>query len=333
MDVTGNVGIGTTGPGDLLDVSGGQLRIRGIGTFSTTSAGLQLWSSSGVTDANSYKIGFDSVGSTKGYIRYNVPNSSDTWGHVFSSGTPGSQVDRMFIGASGNVGIGTTGPSKLLHLSSSGSPSIRIDDTDDSRPGIITVDNSVLSLWMSGASSNIGDILFRGGSGAGTDLVMIKGSGNVGIGTTGPGYKLDIGSATSGGVINLTNNNYDTDWRLRWSRSDNTGTAGLRAANSADNGGIEFWTGTTAGSETEKVRISKTGNVGIGTTGPSNKLEVIGGQSYTGTVNDGVKLYELNGIGTIGGLNAAGTVWNGLELRASGSQGDGLNIATTGNVG
>ena len=41
----------------------------------------------------------------------------------------------------GNVGIGTTGPSSLLHLSGAGSSTIKIFDTDDNRPGLFEVDS------------------------------------------------------------------------------------------------------------------------------------------------------------------------------------------------
>ncbi len=81
------------------------------GTFSSTSPGVSFYSGN-----TSYKIGFDSVGSTKGYIRYNVDTADTAHGDIFSAGTPGSQTDLMLIRGDGKVGIGTDNPSQALSV-------------------------------------------------------------------------------------------------------------------------------------------------------------------------------------------------------------------------
>jgi len=65
-----------------------------------------------------YKIGFDSVGATKGYLRYNVDTNSAgsaTWGHVFSGGPMSGVTNWMFIGG-GRVGIGNVAPTVELDV-------------------------------------------------------------------------------------------------------------------------------------------------------------------------------------------------------------------------
>lgn len=105
----GFVGFGQVIPGYQVDVAG-TVRIAAAGgtSFSDTSRALDLFSGGGT-----YRIGFDSLGGTVGYIRHNVVGGSttDTWGHVFSgsvSGTPNTFVNALFISNSGNVAVGAT---------------------------------------------------------------------------------------------------------------------------------------------------------------------------------------------------------------------------------
>ena len=126
-------------------------------------------------------------------------------------------------------------------------------------------------------------------------------SGNVGIGTTNPGgYKLKV----SGGQAIIDNSGSDNLFTIvagGYTDYDNTATLALRSG-IGDNGYDEFSyvrsvntasQGTGAsyanltfgkkikeGAYTEHVRITNTGNVGIGTTEPNTKLEVARDYDY-----------------------------------------------------
>jgi len=130
---------------------------------------------------------------------------------------------------SGNVGIGTTAPNTLLHLYKSGDtttvfPEIRLSAYGDQSTGRVAVGDTIGKIsffnptnadfqkayidviaeddgfWKTGASirlftvpENIADPIER---------VRILGNGNVGIGTTSPGYKLEVsGTAHVSGVF------------------------------------------------------------------------------------------------------------------------------------
>ena len=96
----------------------------------------------------------------------------------------------------------------------------------------------------------------------GNDGKIYYNSGNVGVGTTSPGYKLDV----AGGIANFQSGIQVTA---------NTGIR-LDSGNGVDLYGqgnsIRFRTN----SYTERMRIDSAGNIGIGTASPASKLEVAG---------------------------------------------------------
>ncbi len=132
---------------------------------------------------------------------------------------------------------------------------------------------------------------------SGTNVYLANTSDNVGIGTTAPGAKLETAlgtfintnSATAGMLLSgdaagnpgymglrLTLNNSTANYAgfVRAVRTTGTTFIGLELG-SETNHGIRFLTNGT-GDAAEKVRIDSSGNVGIGTTTPGEKLEVNG---------------------------------------------------------
>ena len=138
--------------------------------------------------------------------------------------------------------------------------------------------------------SAVGDDL-RFTTGTTTERMRIDSSGNIGIGTSAPTSKVDIrspnGVTHSRGQLYLTNN--DTAAINKGSQISLGGTysgtgdtyfasiAGRKEnATSADyDGYLQFATRANGGSNVERMRITSTGNVGIGTTSPGSILEVM----------------------------------------------------------
>jgi hypothetical protein len=106
---------------------------------------------------------------------------------------------RLFVDASGNVGLGTSSPQSILNLSSTG-PVITLtrNNSADSGSGAINFassDNTV--RWQVGTNQAVGAGL-EINRGAGTNnAVYIDTSNRVGIGTTGPGSALEINAAAA----------------------------------------------------------------------------------------------------------------------------------------
>jgi hypothetical protein len=131
-------------------------------------------------------------------------------GHQFNASAGASHV-YLAIGG-GNVGIGTTSPGYLLDAKLPGSNEgavIGIGDATYGTYGRLGFAANGSSFQLSATSGNALTL----GAGGRPDDVVIKTSGNVGIGTAVPNYKLDvagsgislISSGAVGAAVNITN--------------------------------------------------------------------------------------------------------------------------------
>jgi len=281
---SGNVGIGISSPSTLLEVHGN----------STSSGTGSLYLGTGANISNAFSVngramfGLDaSRGSAvvqglsgKG-IDFNINNST------FGAG------QAMVILSSGNVGIGTTNPTNLLDVGLGGTgntyASIRINAGSggaSAAPTLLFGRNSVNKgvmgissgndIYITGSVANDfvmrnpQKILFSADDGTTANMV-IQNNGNVGIGTTDPTTPL---AGTSG--LTLYNANSPG---LSWSNSTNYWLVWHIG------GDLRFYDSTaTAG---DRVTFKAGGNVGIGTTNPGAKLEVVGNVSSTGVCLSG----------------------------------------------
>jgi len=179
----GNVGIGTTNPNHKFEVHG-------------LSSGAIGFNGSNVKIGNVSSIGFQRIFPTGNSLKYSVgPEGA----HQFVYGVDNSTM--MHISYSGNVGIGTTSPStKLEVISAANEEGIAIKDSSGNLKYKIRQfgGNSYSTFWDSTNTEKVR--ITSGGS-------SFFNGGNVGIGTTAPGYKLDVnGDARLSGAFYDSNN-------------------------------------------------------------------------------------------------------------------------------
>jgi hypothetical protein len=122
LQSNGNVGIGTSSPSRILHVENNglaDLLLRDTSTYSVGTGPAVIFQ------------GNDSGGTiTQFGAIYGVSNGSNSGELTFETRNSGSSAERMRIDSSGNVGIGTSSPDQLLHISASSNPTIRIENTD-----------------------------------------------------------------------------------------------------------------------------------------------------------------------------------------------------------
>jgi hypothetical protein len=259
----GNVGIGESVPTKPLTINKNQ---------SETAILVQ---SSDTGTAGIY-IGGQSDSIKGGLILDNSDDSLQLRGY--------NNANRLHIDSSGNVGIGTNNPQSKIQVEHSDFARLDLNLSNSSGTTIADVRGLVSGTekWRIGKTGSSSDDFTINVTGS--ERMRIDLSGNVGIGTTDPTKLLHIASQSAQSVITLQRTNTNTSGAigaLQWTALDNHTVASMVALGDGNDEGahITFNTTSAASSDnpfgiSERLRITSSGNVGIGETSPDRQLHL-----------------------------------------------------------
>jgi hypothetical protein len=286
-----------------------------------------------------------------------------------------NNTEKMRVLANGNVGIGTSNPVAKLHIKNAAIAGGAPTSTGTIEPNLFqrieantaAIDTGFLAngtVWQQ--VRNVGNLATN------YNFSLNPNGGNVGIGTTTPGYKfvvagipgtantqleslksdttasIAVGSgiviADSNGVINRVATGTLASTLCSGSTSVFCQSGNTFAANGVL-GTKDAFAQTFITNNLERVRIDSAGNMGVGTTAPVTKLQVNNGGSALNGIsvraNADWDALTLAHDGSVAYMNAAGAD-NGLAFRVgNGSSGtaltqtytEGMRILPSGNVG
>jgi hypothetical protein len=299
----GNVGIGTGSPSKTLDVSGtGQVS----GEFFMGGGHDTYGGSSRYRD--DLKLAFGTGRDyTMGYV------SSDDTFQIVDGNALGTNVG-FAIASGGNVGIGTASPEHELDIMKDGGADLRIRGISSTNTSRMLIGATSAREWgvIARPHNTYGNSLYDleisyEGAASGGNILLNPTAGNVGIGTTSPSEKLEVNGTAqvntlalpTGGLITYQGYNIIAEG------------SGMRYASGHNTRPIKFYIGDGV-SGSEEMRIDTDGNVGIGTSTPSYKLDVAGTINAYDVLINGSTI-SASGLGAVTGSGTAWRIpmWNG----------------------
>ncbi len=334
-----DIGIGTTSPVTPLHVTGIGLQ------------DMQAWFGNGFVNNASYhysfaKVGFSSystIGNDTGAgFQFNTRNSGNSnWMHgyiyqpqnggiAFGTGGAGttSATERMRINSDGNVGIGITNPAFGLVVARNATSGTINDGV---MIGMETTTNGGNAGYRFKSGGEYYQVLYNGSniqwknydSGYNTKMTLTN-DGNLGIGTTSPSAKLNVVDG-NGTYVSSDANAYP-----RFTQAGGSVQLGLFRSSSNVGGGYIGADGGTCfhvrdASFATKLYLTQGGNLGIGTTSPAQKLDVVGKMK----ISDDIKLAQTNG--RIDYDNGVST--GALRFWSTSGNSERMRITSAGNVG
>jgi len=257
----GNVGIGIASATELLEIAS-----------TSTNEGIQVscWSS---------------TQSSAGTIRLAHSLSGTVGSHT--AVTSGDQLGRIFFAGS---------------------------DGTDFYSGAAIIADSTQAYTGTNGGTRLEFYTTPNGSQSRSEAMMIDQNGHIGIGTSSPDALLELkesSTAAADAVIRLRGHGNNADntvlGALEWYNADSSGDQpgvvcrieGVSGNSNGHMGEILFKThdgseGGSGSNPVERMRIDNSGDVGIGTASPSEKLDVVGNVTISGSLSKGSGSFKID---------------------------------------
>jgi len=295
------VGVGTGSPNSKMTVQGDLDIPRGsrFRAGSTDSnQGIDIYHNNDGSSAFNGNVVFEGRSSGGDVVFRNLDHGQGYQFHAENSSGTEQEILRI-DGDNARVGINNSSPDKTFVIRTGGSRDFKFYDYDmtyESSLGIRAKNGGYLGLVTEGDNS-----VFISTNGFANKRLVVNSAGNVGIGTTAPEVKLDVRGNTfvSGTLGTLAGSDVSIG-------SDGGGEQSLRLY--SDSAGVslnmrhygnyamahwgnthyqeyfDYKTWRRQGTNAELMRLSSSGDLGIGTVAPDVKLDVRGDTNVSGTL-------------------------------------------------
>jgi hypothetical protein len=340
-ETNSRMGVGLTNPSSDLEVQGGTT----ISAVAFSGPTVKIGDYSGIGNTRIFSNG--------SYIGYSTANSYHDFSNAGSS--------QMRITSAGNVGIGTTSPARKLEVYNSSSSMISQFRSGSGTSSFICFANTGSTADQVRIGSISTNLVLSTNY---TERMRITSSGNVGIGTTSPTglLTLESNSSTPYPGIDIKSTAYYAGSEIRFLNSSGGEVSVIESYNNPGRQDVTVrYTGSVSGGKVElqdnaailgagtsaiqsyaqvgvtdfrvitnygtRMYINTIGNVGIGTTAPSQKLDVVGSAQITNDIYLGRYIFHDGDTNTWIGFPSNDTI----TLRTNNS--DRIRVASTGYVG
>jgi hypothetical protein len=277
----GNVGIGTSSPGEKLGILNGNIQLlatSGDPYIRLTDNGVRNWYLKVVDTSDYFEVGGTTakslivtgagsvgIGDSAPSYKLDVSGSVRVYGQ---SGLTGGVILRSSSSTQGNIRPSVGNGTVLIS-----------DDSGGATRGLTVNNNGGVTISTANASQNIIE-----GQANGSQVMCLNYSGNIGLGTSSPNSKLEIYSTANEPAIRLT------------STATATKTFGLMVNPSWAVGSFHIYDYTL---DYSRLQVASNGNVGIGVgaDSPDGKLSVIQSNTYSSFRSNGAGAYTYLSIG------------------------------------
>ena len=309
--VSGNVGIGTTTPQQKFTLSDDNTPVFRLDRSGTNAWDWEMYATSG--GRLTFRGGSNNVGASLSDRLTLLGDGNVGIGTIAPDALLNIAGTSHFEGISyfeANVGIGTAAPQQHLTISDANTPVLRLDRSGTNAWDWEMYATSGGLLSFRGGSHNVGTSL--------TDMFTIKGDGNVGVGTSTPDAKLEVA-----GQVKITGGTPGANKVLR---SDATGLATWVDPNTLISADADW----TVSGNNQYSAVS--GNVGIGTTTPTAKMQVQGPVLIGPVTSSSTGLYSLvvGAFSTASGQHSFSSGYNNLASGNNSSVSGESNTASGG---